>query len=114
MKIITKTISIDELKSLSEKMFGKIVKAVIDIDREIMAIDAELHVDLEELLLDNESKQDNLWGINFHPSKFPNTDWIEFDSMINVRPVRRNISRYVENEQTRKQILNTINKLIQT
>ena len=94
-------------------MFGKMVKAVVDIDREIMAIDAELHVDLEDLLLENESEQDNLWGINFHPCKFPNADWVEFDSMINVRPVRGNTSRYVENEQTRKKILNIVSKLVQ-
>lgn len=113
MKLISKTISVDELKPLSEKMFGKLVKAVIDIDREIMAIDAELHVDLEDLLLENESEQDNLWGINFHPTKFPNIDWVEFDSMINVRPVRGNTSRYVENEQIRKKILSVVNKLVQ-
>ena len=112
MKLITTTMSVDELKPLSEKMFGKLVKAVVDIDRNIMAIDAELHVDLEDLLLENESEQDNLWGINFHPSKFPNQDWVEFDSMINVRPRAGNTSRYVENEQTRKQILNAVSKLV--
>ena len=113
MKLITKTISVEELKPLSAKMFGKLVKAVVDIDREIMAIDAELHVDLEDLLLENESEQDNLWGINFHPSKFPHQEWVEFDSMINVRPVRGNTSRYVEDEQTRKKILNVVSKLVQ-
>lgn len=115
MKIIRdkKTITLEELTAMSEKMFGKLVKVVVDIEREIMAVDAELHVDLEDLLLENESIQDNLWGSNFHPSKFPDQNWVEFDSMINVRPIVGNMSRYVENEQTRKKILNVVNKLVQ-
>ncbi|OGB85821.1 hypothetical protein A3J41_02485 [candidate division TM6 bacterium RIFCSPHIGHO2_12_FULL_38_8] len=113
MKLVTKIISVDELKIMSEKMFGKLVKAVVDIEREIMAVDAELHVDLEELLLENESEQDALWGINFHPNKFPSADWVEFDSMINVRPLQANMSRYVENEQIRKKILTVVSKLVQ-
>lgn len=114
MKIIRQSniVSVEELKPLAQKMFSKLVKAVVDIDREIMAIDADMHVDLEEFLLENESEQDSLWGINFHPSKFPSVDWVEFDSMINVRPIRGNLSRYVESEEARKKILNVVRKLV--
>jgi hypothetical protein len=107
------TIRLEDLKIMSEQMFGKLVKAVVDIEGEIMAIDAALHVDLEDLLLENESIQDNLWGINFHPSKFPDQSWVEFDSMINIRPLIGNMGRYVENEKIRKKILNVVNKLVQ-
>jgi hypothetical protein len=113
MKTIKDTVTLSELTTMSEKMFGKLVKAVVDIEKEIMAIDAELHVDLEDFLLENESEQDNLWGINFHPSKFPGADWVEFDSMINVRPTIGNASRYVENEQIRKKILIIVSKRVQ-
>ncbi len=112
MTIVDKQISLDELKIMSEKMFGKFVKAVVDIEREIMAVDAELHVDLEMLLLENESEQDNLWGINLHPNQF-DQEFIEFDSMINIRSAMGNNSRYVENPQIRKKIINIVTKLVQ-
>lgn len=40
MKIVKDLISINKLKEMSEKMFGKLVKAVVDIELEIIAVDA--------------------------------------------------------------------------
>lgn len=86
MKIITHEVSLAELKPMSEKMFGRLVKAVVDIDKGIMVIDAGMHADEEEFLLEEGSKQEDLWGINLYPDKWPQADWIEFDSIINIRP----------------------------
>jgi len=113
MQIIKDKISLDELKNMSEKMFSKLVKAVVDIEREIMAVDAELHVDLELLLLENQSEQHNLWGINFHPENISHAGFVEFDSMINIRPAIGNRSRYVENPAIREKILCIVTKLVQ-
>lgn len=72
-------------------MFGNLVKAVVDIDRKIMVIDAEMHSDQESLLLDNNSAQENLWGINLYPEFSTDApEFIEFDSMINIRPWQGN------------------------
>ena len=92
MKIITEILTFDELKKMAADTFGNVVKAVVDVDRELIAVDAELHSDLEALLLGNGSKQKNLWGINFYPEMQGN-DFIEFDSMINMRPSQGNRSR---------------------
>lgn len=97
---------------MSQKMFGELVKAVVDVELGIMAVDAELHVDEERLLLENDSRQENLWGINLHPSIFPNEDWIEFDSLINIRPAIGNRNRYVNDPQTRKKIISIVNTLV--
>lgn len=94
------------------KMFERLVKAVVDIDKGIMVIDGSLQADEEELLLGQGSKQDNLWGINMHPHDLPSEDWIEFDSMINIRPALGNRSRSVENEQIRKKIITIVNRLV--
>jgi len=110
MKIIKDKITLNELKQMSA-MFGNMVKAVIDIDRELIAVDAELHSDLEALLLDNGSKQKNLWGVNFYP-EIQDEDFIEFDSMINIRPSQDNRSRGVDNEQTRKKIIEIVKKKV--
>jgi len=93
--------------------FGDLVKAVVDIDRQLVALDAQLHVDLEELLLEEGSKQKDLWGINLYPDLFGTDNFIEFDSMINIRPSHNNNSRNVEDEETRKQIITIISKSVQ-
>lgn len=112
MKIIHEKISISELKEMSEKMFGDLVKAVVDVDKEVMAIDAELHSDQEGLLLEKGSKQENLWGINLYPEFIDSEDFIEFDSMINIRPSQGNTSRGVDNPELHKKIIEIVNKLV--
>ena len=111
MKILDTIITIDELKKLAENTFGNLIKAVVDVDRDLVAVDAELHSDLEALLLENGSKQNNLWGINFYPDIISD-DFIEFDSMINIRPSQGNMSRSVDSEEIRKNIINIIGKWI--
>ncbi len=91
--------------------FGDMVKAVVDVEREIIAVDAELHSDLEALLLEDGSRQANLWGINFYPD-LAGDDFIEFDSLINIRPSQGNNSRGVENEEVRERILSITKRII--
>ena len=93
-------------------MFGNMVKAVVDTDKKIMAVNGELHADEEALLLGNNSRQENLWGINIYPEA-KGDDWIEFDSMINIRPSLSNFSRGVDNANTRKKIIKIVNQLIE-
>jgi Protein of unknown function (DUF5674) len=111
MKIITTTLEVNELKQMAANTFGNMIKAVIDVEREVIAVDAELHSDLEALLLDDGSKQRNLWGINFYP-EIQGDDFVEFDSMINMRPSQGNRSRGVENEEMRKKIVLIVNKRV--
>lgn len=92
---------------MAGELFGDMVKAVVDIDRELIAVDAELHSDLEALLLQDGSKQKNLWGINLYP-EMQGDEFVEFDSMINMRPSQDNRSRGVEDENIRKQILKIV------
>lgn len=113
MKIIKDKIKLDELKQMSEKMFGDLVKAVVDIEQGIMVVDADLHADEEKLLLENGSEQKDLWGINLYSENFGQTGWVEFDSMINIRPWQDNRSRGVEDEEVRKKIFEIVNKLVE-
>ena len=113
MQIVRDKISVAELEKMSEKMFGRLVKAVVDIEQEIMAVDAEMHADQEEQLLELGSEQKNLWGINLHPDKIKTGDWIEFDSMINLRPSYGNRSRSVDNPKVRERIIQVVEKRVQ-
>jgi hypothetical protein len=100
-----------ELKKMAEERFGILVKAVIDVKKEIMAVDAELHADQEALLLEKGSKQEDLWGINIYP-EMPESERIEFDSMINMRPSQGNRTRGVDNPAIRQKIIEIVNKLV--
>ena len=112
MKIIVQKITLPELDQMAADGFGNLVKAVIDVDRELLAVDAELHSDLEALLLENGSKQKNLWGINFYP-EMKGDNFVEFDSMINMRPSQGNRSRSVDSPEIRKKIIEIISKKLE-
>ena len=87
------------------------VKAVVDLEKGIMAIGGEMHADEEALLLENGSKQVDLWGINLYPDR-SGDDFIEYDSLINIRPSQGNRSMNVENYHTLEQIKKIIYSLI--
>jgi hypothetical protein len=93
-------------------MYGNLVKGVVDLERSILIVDAEMHADEEQFLLEDDSQQQNLWGINLYPEKFGTADFIEFDSMINIRPRQQNMSRGVEDEAVRKQIIDLISEKV--
>ncbi|MFH1412470.1 MAG: DUF5674 family protein [bacterium] len=111
MKIIKEQINLNELREMAKNMFGDLVKAVVDIEKEIIAIDGELQADEEALLLENNSDQKNLLGINIYP-ELAGDDFIEFDSMINLSPSQNNRSRGIDDLEIQKKIFKIVNKLI--
>jgi hypothetical protein len=111
IRIVREGIVRDELAEIAKQQFGDMVKAVVDVEQGIMAIGGELHSDEEAVLLDQGSAQRNLWGINLYPDKAI-TEWIEFDSMINVRPSSGNRSRDVEDPEVREAIARIVGRLI--
>lgn len=115
MEFVSTPIALSSISALANCVSpdGKaLCKAVVDIERGIMAIGAAMHVDEEEALLDDGSEQSNLWGINLYPDAFGADGFVEFDSMINLRPNLGNRSRSVENPEIRAKILTIVSKLI--
>lgn len=96
---------------ISEQRFGDMVKGVVDVELGLLALGGELHADEEAELLERGSKQENLWGINIYHA-LPKEEWIEFDSMINIRPGQGNRSRSVEDEDMQNKIIEIVNNLI--
>ena len=70
-----------------------------------------LHSDLEQLLLENGSCQEDLWGFNIYP-EVEGDDFIEFDSLINIRPRQNNRSRHVEEESIQLRIREIVNNFV--
>lgn len=111
--IIEKTITLAELTKLANERFGDLVKAVVDVERGEMAVGCELHVDAEQLLLQKGSQQQDVWGINLYPEAFGNVErFVEFDSMINLRPGQGNRSRGVENQSIREKIIEIVQQKV--
>ena len=104
-------VSIEELRQLAKARFGDMVKAVVDLERGIMLLDADLHADQEAELLAQGSAQQDLWGINLYPD-LAETDWLEFDSMINLRPSFGNRSRGVDDPAVREGIVRLVRSLV--
>ena len=104
-------VSMDELRDLAGGRFGDMVKAVVDLRRGVMLLDAELHADQEAELLAEGSAQPDLWGINLYPD-VEGPDWLEFDSMINLRPSFGNRSRGVDDPDAREAIASLVHRLI--
>lgn len=110
--IVEQPIVKSDLTAIAKRQFGNLVKAVVDIERGVMAIGGELHADEEAILLERGSRQEYLWGINLYPANVGD-DWIEFDSIINVRPSQGNPSRSVEDRGIQERIREIVSRLVE-
>jgi hypothetical protein len=111
MQIIKDPISLNILWENRKTDFTEMMKIVVDVEKKILAIDAEMHADLENLLLMNNSEQQNLWGANIYPFN-EGDDYMEYTSFINIRPSQNNRSMEVKDVEIRMKIMQIVNHLI--
>lgn len=111
MKILETPITKQDLLNSSVVFDGPMVKGVVDIKRQLVGVDANMHADIEQLMLSAGSEQFDLWGINLYPED-SDEDFVEFDSMINIRPRQGNRSRGVEDEATQAKIKEVVAKWV--
>ena len=111
IEIVRARASRELLVRLATQRFGDLVKAVVDLRRRIMAIGGELHSDEEAVLLEDGSRQEDLRGINIYPDESVES-WIEFDSMINLRPSQGNRSRSVDDAAVQDQSRAVVGDLV--
>jgi len=109
--IISEPISQARLREMAAESFGDMVKAVVDTNQRLLALGGGLHSDEEAALLAQGSVQADLWGINIYPEQ-PRSEWVEFDSMINIRPRLGNRSRSVKDTAVQQLILEIVDSLI--
>jgi hypothetical protein len=110
-RIITAPVPLDDVRQMAREQFGDFVKAVVDVERGVMALGGELHADQEALLLEQGARRADLWGINIYPDLM-SSERIEYDSMINVRPALGNRSRSVEDPAIRRRIGDVVAALL--
>ena len=104
-------VTMDELRKMAAERFGDMVKGVVDLQRGVLLLDADMHADQEAELLAEGSSQMDLWGINLYP-ELEDDSWLEFDSMINLRPSFGNRSRGVDDPATRAAIAHLVERVV--
>lgn len=105
MKILNSPIPRQDLiKESTNFIDDNAIKAAVDIKKELLAVDSPMHYDCEQLLIENGSDQNDIWGINLYLDSDNVDDLVEFDSMINIRPARGNRSRGVEDSDIQDKI----------
>jgi len=109
---VGEAIPLSVLREIAATGFGDMVKAVVDVERRVMAVGGDLHADEEAVLLDRGSRQGDIWGFNLYPERYGNHDWIEYDSMINIRPRQGNRSRLVEDRSVQQAIVEIVSSLV--
>lgn len=111
MKIISKPVSRNTVLKKYNHFFKTVIKAAVDIEKKIIAVDAELHADLETHLIKKGSSQKEIWGVNLYLQKEKN-EWIEYTALINIRPSLKNSSMQIIDPEIRKKIKRIIQGLI--
>jgi len=111
IKIIEKQITRSYLKEIAEEWFGTMVKVVVDLEKNIIAIGGEMHADAEAILTERGSRQDDLWGINLYPNE-KDENFIKYISLINISPRRKNLDMEIQDPKIKSQIKKLVDKLI--
>jgi len=111
MRIIKQPASLVKIWEERETAFEEILKIVVDIEKNLIAVDAEMHADLEQILLKDGSAQQDLWGANIYPLRSEN-DQLEYTSLINIRPAIGNRSMEVADPLIRKKIQVIVSELL--
>lgn len=111
IQIVREKMTLDAVKKAAQETFGEMVKAVVDVERELMAVGGELHADAEAVLLADGSRQKDLWGINIYPEK-PQAERLEFSALINIRPSQGNRSPQIQDVKLRELIRRVVSKLV--
>jgi hypothetical protein len=101
--VLDRRIDAGDLARLVQAFFEDMVKYVVDVERGLIAIGGEMHVDAEQALLEAGSRQADLWGANYYPGR-GREECIEFTSLINIRPASGNRGMEIQEPALRERV----------
>jgi len=111
IQLIDNVINKSDIQKLAEEFYEEMIKGVVDLEGEVIALGGEMHADAEELLLKQGSRQQDLWGFNLLLDKTFD-DAIEYQSFINIRPRDGNRTHEIENVDIRRKVKEVIKKRV--
>jgi hypothetical protein len=76
------------------------IKLAVDVERGILAGGGEYHADCEEALLEDGSRQEDIWGADWYPG----SKTVGFVALINIRPRQGNLGMEIEDPNLRARI----------
>ncbi|MBE9116564.1 hypothetical protein IQ249_11700 [Lusitaniella coriacea LEGE 07157] len=82
------------------QILGAYIKLAVDIEQGILAGGGELHADCEQVLLENGSQQENIWGADWNPF----TQKVTYEALINIRPRQNNRSMEILDPVIRERV----------
>ena len=111
IKIVEDKITLGEIREIAKEFYVSMIKGVVDIEKEIVAFGGEYHADANEILIENGSLQSDVWGFNIYFER-PKDSWIEYVSLINIRPQANNLEMEIKDKDIRKRMKTIINSKI--
>lgn len=108
--ILQQRLTPDDLNQFRNQPYENLIKFVVDLEQEIIALGGEMHADAEQLLLNRGCHQVSLWGGNLWPWQMPVL--LEYVSLINIRPSQQNFGMEVNSDIIKKQIYEVVYKWI--
>jgi hypothetical protein len=97
-----------EIREMLEEL-ETYIKLAVDVEQSILAGGGEYHADCEEALLEDGSRQEDLWGADW----YPDSKTVEFVALINIRPRQDNRRMEVENPELRVKIEAIVRRLLE-
>jgi len=101
--VLDRAIEASELSRLVKAHFEDMVKYVVDVERRIIAVGGEMHSDAEQALLEQGSRQADLWGANYYPGR-GREGCIEYTALINIRPAAGNRGMELQDPAVREKV----------
>lgn len=98
--VVRSPIDRETLQALAKEWHYSLVKGVVDIERGLVALGGEWHMDANNRLIEEGSRQEHLWGFNIYP-KDKGDAAIEYISLINIRPMQGNRGMEIRDEEIR-------------
>ncbi|MBI5457731.1 hypothetical protein HY971_03335 [Candidatus Kaiserbacteria bacterium] len=109
--IVREPVPEETLDALAEAWHGTLVKGAADIERDIVALGGDWHMDANNVLIADGSQQENVWGFNIYPKERSGSA-LEYISLINIRPAQGNKAMELADETLREKIKEIVSKLV--
>ena len=106
--IIREPATVEQIAQM-EQVFGIMIKLAVDVRRGILAGGGSLHADCEQVLLEDGSQQEDVWGADWYPSK----QEVTFEALINIRPRQQNYALEIQDPGLREQIETIARRLLE-
>jgi hypothetical protein len=110
-RILVERLTPEQIVNLAAEIFDDMFKVVVDVERGVLAAGGALHADAEQLLLDDGSRQQDVWGANYFPARAIGSR-LEYSALINIRPDAGNSDQNIRSEAVRAKVRCIVEKWI--